>query len=128
LIKHPTLDPDEITKNLVISPTHSWKNGDPRMAPNGARLPGNYPGSCWTLSFDNIENTPISELIKSVVTMIPRNLVFWSSFSKTGGEAELILALVGTKYQGASIDVADLQSLATLGISLGLEIYSEPQN
>ena len=63
-----------------------------------------------------------------IVDKLPIESLFWAELAKAGGRASLILSVVGTKYQGASIDAGTVRKLARMGMRLGLEIYAVPQN
>ena len=122
------MDPVQITKKLGLKPNHCSRQGEPRVMPNGQPLPGTYRDTRWSLSFSNHENMTIADLVTKAVGTLPVGSDFWSDLSRTGGKAELILAVVGTKYQGTSLDADIVRSLAEMGMRLGLEIYAVPQN
>src|SRR5262245_64022542 len=47
-IKHPSIDPDEITEALALTPEHCWACGDPRMSDSGTTLGGTRRNSYWS--------------------------------------------------------------------------------
>ena len=81
-----------------------------------------------SLSFSNDECLSISQLVAQAIESLPADNSFWSELTGAGGRAELIIVIIGTKYQGTSIDADVVRRLAKMGISLGLEIYTVPQN
>ena len=124
LVTHPDIDPAEIIKRLGIEPKQSSRRGDPRTTPAGSALPGTYRDSRWSISFPNLENIAISELVTKVVESLPAETSFWSELARDGGNAELILGVVGTRYQGESLDAAIVRKIADMGMRFGLEIYA----
>lgn len=128
LIVHPDIDPAIITRALGIGPSHCSRRGDARITPKGTPLPGVYADTKWTLSFKNPIGLTIEEVVCEIVDKLPIESTFWAELAKAGGSASLILSIVGTKYQGASIDASTIRKLARMGIKLGLEIYAVPQN
>jgi len=128
LITHPDIDPAAITERLGIQPAHCSKKGEPRKTPRGTPLPGVYPDTRWSISFPNEENLSIGELVAEAIETLPVTSRFWSELAQSGGEAELILEIVGTKYQGSSLDIGAVRQLANMGMRLGIEIYDVPQN
>jgi len=47
-IWHPSINPDDITRELGIQPNRSWKAGRKRTTPKGTPLEGFYQESYWT--------------------------------------------------------------------------------
>ena len=128
LIVHPDIDPKDITSALGVEPAHCSRKGAPRVTPKGTPLQGVYPDTRWTLSFKNPAGQKIEAVVAAIVDRLPIEGSFWPELEKAGGHASLILSVVGTKYQGASIGVDTIRKLARMGIHLGLEIYAVPQN
>ena len=122
------MDPAQITERLGIKPKHSVRQGEPRVMPNGEPLPGTNRDTRWSVSFPNDENLSISDLVMTAVRRLPVQNGFWSDLARTGGTAEFIVAVVGTKYQGSSLEADVVRRLADMGMRLGLEIYAVPQN
>ncbi len=46
-IRHPSVEPAEITRNLGIEPQHTWRAGDPRRDVAGSEINGTYRESYW---------------------------------------------------------------------------------
>jgi hypothetical protein len=46
-IRHPHVEPAEVTRVLGIEPQHTWRAGDPRRDPAGTALEGSYRESYW---------------------------------------------------------------------------------
>ncbi|MBP0582924.1 DUF4279 domain-containing protein [Labrys sp. LIt4] len=49
-IKHPSIDPAEITAAVGLEPKIQSRVGDARKTPKGAPLPGVYPDTSWRYS------------------------------------------------------------------------------
>jgi Domain of unknown function (DUF4279) len=50
-VTHPSLDPAEITSALQLTPSRTWRAGEPRTTPKGTPLQGVYSNTFWTRSF-----------------------------------------------------------------------------
>ncbi len=128
LIKHPTIDPSTITKLIGIDPFSCSKVGDQRRLPNGDLLPGTYKETTWTLDFPNLEHESLGTMATSAINSLPLHSELWAMLRNSGGKVCLILAIVGSKYQGDELGAELVGRLAAMGIALGLEIYAVPQN
>lgn len=128
LIKHPSIDPAMITKFIGIAPSHASRVGEPRQTPKGTSLPGCYRETSWTLRFENVDNKTVTELLETAILTLPTESELWPLLRKDGGKAWLIVAIVGTKYQGDELRAELMGRLAEMGIGLGIEVYAVPQN
>ena len=128
LIRHPNLDPNDITKAFGLEPSHTWKFGERLIAPNGEPTPAIGRETKWTLVFDNAERKPIREFVAEIIATLPAHNERWAVLLEQGAQASLILAIVGTHHQGSEISASAIAKLAELGMSLGFEIFAVPQN
>ena len=46
-IRHPHVEPAEITRNLGIEPQHTWRAGEPRRDSAGGEIGGQYRETYW---------------------------------------------------------------------------------
>jgi hypothetical protein len=53
-VRHPTLDPAEITRELKLEPEHSFKAGDPRTSTSGIAAAAVHAESYWLSHIDPV--------------------------------------------------------------------------
>jgi hypothetical protein len=124
-VRHPSLDPAEITSALCLNPSRSWRAGDARATPNGTPLEGKYRDSYWTT--DLVEGGwPDKELalvLNELLDQLAPNKGFFHRMRTEGGTVEFF---VGWFFEGQSGDVLDcdlLARMADLKIGLSLDVY-----
>lgn len=123
LLVHPSADPSDITRAVGLTPSRSWRCGEPRFTPKGTRLDGVWRDTRWSHGFKLDKKATIKTAIASALDALAPASPFLSSLRETGGTAQLIMSLPGDTYQGASIKADLLKALADLGISLGIEVF-----
>jgi hypothetical protein len=146
-IRHPSMDPADISKELGIEPEHSFRSGQPRHSKSGLATVALHTESYWlapldpeswfgTAPFGPLANMAISQkLIDSVVS---QNLA-WSlslcavRFNKAhaawlqticaeGGEISLLVTLSATTVNAFSLPPQVSRLFGELGITLEFEI------
>jgi hypothetical protein len=149
-IKHPSMDPANISKGLGIEPEHSFRAGQSRRSKTGIAPDAVHTESYWlaplnpaswfgSLPFDALPNVPISQsMIDAAVT---RN-VTWAlglcaaRFSKAhtellhtirsdGGEISLLVTLSSSAISSFSLQPHVSRIFGELGIALEFEITSD---
>jgi hypothetical protein len=127
-VRHPTMDPAEITEALGIEPERSWKAGDARQTPKGTPLAGfnrdtywmaGVAAGCWPVEI----NDAIGDALKKLVPYRS----FLHLIRAEGGVVELF---VGWAFENQSGGVLAHQCLALAGdlqVDLSLDIYSPEQ-
>jgi hypothetical protein len=130
-IRHPDIDPVEITQALGIEPQHTWKAGDPRRGSTGEALEGRYRESYWMgrlmedpqLSTSDL--TSVEAVLLQTLTQLRRSQDFLSRLSKGGGEAELHVSLFTRKNFQLNMSADSLTLLTRLGLGIALEVNSQ---
>ena len=127
-IRHPTVDPDRITKALGIEPQHTWKAGDPRRDPGGEELEGDYRESYW---MGRLMDAPqLSSGRLSVETVLQRTLdqlrrshEFLDELNTNGGVAELQVSLYARENFRLELPADSLALLSRLRVSMVLDVH-----
>jgi hypothetical protein len=93
-IRHPSIDPDEITSKLGLEPQHSWKAGETRRTAQGTPLEGAYRESFWTGEFHELETglkgvVETEAALMAAVVQLRRSQAFLSKLQAEGGTVEL---------------------------------------
>jgi hypothetical protein len=149
-IKHPTMDPANISKELGIEPEHSFRAGQSRRSKTGIAAAAIHTESYWlaplnpsswfgTLPFEPLPNVPISQSM--IDTAITRNLA-WAlglcavrfskahtellhTISSEGGEISLLVTLSASAISSFSLQPHISRIFGELGMTLEFEITSD---
>jgi hypothetical protein len=149
-IKHPSMDPADISKELGIEPEHSFRAGQPRHSKGGLGVAAVHTESYWLAPLDPTSwfgNPPFAEPLKLAITQqhinaaIARNLtgalgLCAARFSKAhaallhtiraeGGEISLLVTISATAVNTFSLLPQISQILGQLGITLEFEIADD---
>ena len=126
--KHPSADPDEITKALGIQPDGIQKVGQPRTTPVGTPLTGLYKRTYWHayLSGNKPQNSEEAEfetcLFQIAEQLEPSKDVI-RAFVESGGEATLSVGLFCPQNSGMEFPWKLITRLASLRVGLLLDYY-----
>lgn len=123
VIKHPSLEPDRITNELRMSPTASWVVGEQRSTPAGRRLSGVNESSFWSLKTEAYGDRFFFEGLGDFLTRLEENSEFVINLAETGGSIAIIIHLSGGFNIGDEMSWGDLDRLARLKVSLGIEVF-----
>jgi hypothetical protein len=149
-IKHPSMDPANISKQLGIEPEHSFRAGQPRRSKSGVAPTVVYTESYWlaplnpaswfgSLPFEPMPNVSLSQSV--IDAGITRNLS-WAlglcavRFSKAhadllrtirseGGEIGLLVTLSPAAVSSFSLQPHLSRTFGELGIALEFEITND---
>jgi hypothetical protein len=149
-IKHPSMDPADISKELSIEPEHSFRAGQPRQSKSGLGGAAVYTESYWLAPLDPTSwfgNPSFAEPLKLAITQEHINAAIASNltgalglcmarFSKAhaallhrirseGGEISLLVTLSSAAANTFSLLPHVSQILGELGITLEFEIAED---
>lgn len=121
-LRHPTMDPDEISLCLNIEPSITWRSGDQRRTREGEILEGLYDHTYWvgTLTGDRTSQSLIDTL-EHYLRNLETRADFMRRFNETGGSAEFFIGWFGSG--GATFAWNLLERCAYLRIELGMDVY-----
>lgn len=122
-IRHPKLDPEEISAALHRQPAVSWKAGDRCVTPKGTRLSGARTDGLWSLTFGYKREKPISRNLEQILDDLASHKDLFSKLEQMGATTALYLQLPGNTNNGDRISPAVLRKFADLGIGLELEVF-----
>lgn len=127
MIKHPTLDPAEISQEPGMVPKHSWVAGAPRKTPAGTPLPGTYPHSYW-VTFEVVRGRRF--FFEGAIAMLERLEAASDSvrgITDSGGTVAINVGLFGGENIGDTIGWSALTRFEALKIQLGVEVFPTMQ-
>ncbi len=125
LIRHPSLDPAEITAKLGLQPHQSSKAGDPIITPKGTRLPGVHGTGSWNHVFRYEGEPHFSEQINAILDQLVRHKTFFHKIDKSGGSTDLYLQLPGDTNIGDDLPWTVLRKFVDLRIGFSLETFPD---
>ena len=132
-IRHPDVDPAEITSVLGIVPQHTWRAGEPRRDSIGAEVGGTYRESYWmarlmaepVLASDRVGVE--SELLRTLA-QLRRSCGFLETLKGQGGVTELHVSIFAREEFRVELPPEALQLLGRLGLTIALEVKPHPHS
>src|SRR3954469_14768122 len=88
-IKHPDIDPAEISAALELAPKRATRAGTSRTTPKGTPLVGVYEFSCWTHEFDVARASELGVVLENLVERLQRHRQLFHRLVEEGGAVEL---------------------------------------
>lgn len=122
-IKHPNIDPEDITKELLINPEFSWMAGSRRTTPNGHELSGLNKESYWNYRTNWFYERNFSKNLIEILELIENKNKFIKKILEEDGIIILSINLSGKTNIGDIIIPNILLRLSNLGIRLGIEVF-----
>lgn len=141
-VRHPSIDPGEITRELGLQPAHAWAAGSPRGEPGGAR--GAHAGSYWFAPLGEsvwrrleagaaappegdewpFGSTlpPLETFLRSQLRLLAPHRGFFARLGSDGGSCELAVTLSARERFSVELPPGLLRSLADLGIAITLDV------
>src|SRR5215831_12232361 len=89
-VRHPTMEPEQITEVLAIKPKRCWKAGETRQTPMGTPLAGSNRDTYWTAEVA-AGRWPlnVNEAIYNVLKKLVRHRSFLHQIRAEDGAVEL---------------------------------------
>ena len=132
-VRHPSIDPAEITKALGKEPTRAWQTGRPRTTSKGDLRAETYRETYWTsklregglvLDDRSSEGEDLAQAIEAMLLDLAGHKQFFQELRAGGGQVEFF---VGWFFDGNIGEVFRhdlLGRLADLKIDLSLDVYT----
>lgn len=127
-IRHPGIDPADITRTLCIEPQHTWKSGDVRRGPAGESLDGTYRESYWMARLMeepqlSSERASVENVLLQTVAQLRRSEDFLVGLSESGGVAELHVSLFARQDFRLDLPPEPLLLLGRMGLGIALDVH-----
>ena len=131
-IRHPDVEPADITSALGIEPEHSWRAGEPRRNASGQALEGAYRESYWMgrlmaeprLASDDVSVE--SEVLRTLA-QLRKSFTFLSSLKLEGAVTELLVSIFARGDFRLEFLPESLALLGRLGFTVSFDIQPHPQ-
>jgi hypothetical protein len=130
-IRHPSVEPTDITRTLGIEPQHTWRAGDARRGPDGQPLEGLYRESYWIgrlmeepqLSVDHVS---VESVVLRTLAQLRKSFQFLAGLNADGGVVELHVSIFARNDFRLEFLPESLALLGRLGLSLSFEVQPHP--
>ena len=128
-IRHPSIDPEELTRQLGFAPQHSWKAGDPRRSASGEIARGVYRETYWVGLLPIMPLPPVNDQqpqtsIFFALLKMKRAGAFWKRVADEGGTIECLIEIHSGESFALDLSQALLSLLVHLRIALSVEAHS----
>lgn len=138
-IRHPSIDPKDVTRRLGIEPQHAWRAGEPRQVDGddagsalhretywvGLLPPPRLGPSPWSQGVEDkllqAAALPQGSLYFTLLKM-KRSAHFWREFADQGGTVECLLQVHKADRFQLDLSQALLLALVDLRITLSIEV------
>jgi hypothetical protein len=126
-IRHPRIDPAEITRTLGLEPQYCWRVGDERREPEGDAIGGTYRETLWMcalMSEPELSGDQVgveSELLRALGAL-RRSFDFLRSLRDDGGVAEIHVSIFAREEFRLDCLGETLAVLGRMGFTFALEI------
>ena len=124
-LRHPSLDPAEITSALQRDPFRSWPAGEPRTTPRGTPLEGRNRDSYWTANAieGGWPDKGLAVAIRELLDQLVPHKDFLDRIRSEGGNVALFVGWFLEGQCGDELDCDLLARMADLKINLSLNLY-----
>lgn len=123
VIRHPSIDPDEISRTLARAPYQSWQAGQPRRTPTGRPMPSIGRESYWVWSTTIAGQRNFFAALMDELGRLSAHGAFLRAIAESGGQIALEISLPGAENIGATLPHDAIRRLATLPVELGVEVF-----
>lgn len=125
LIRHPSIDPDVITKELGLEPYSYSKAGEDRTGPTGLPLEGKWENSSWNYVYRFFETRKFLEKMAEIVDQLYSHRAFFLKLASEGCDISLNLNVPGIVHQGSMLSISAMEKMAEMKIRLGVEVFPD---
>jgi Domain of unknown function (DUF4279) len=125
-LRHPRMDPREISRALGSKPQFQWMAGEKRATPKGQPLDGVNASTYWCSEGIEREGLSLTEALSSHLSTLEDRRAFLREFVSTGGAIEYFVTwLTNGVNTGAIFDWQLLRRLSALQVDLDLDVYGD---
>jgi Domain of unknown function (DUF4279) len=124
-VRHPSMDPAEITYSLRFNPSQFWSAGERRASPSDGPLEGVWPDTYWTARVVEGEwpGKDLEAAIAELADRLETNKGFFERVRSDGGTVELFVGWFFDGQSGGVFDFGLLARMADLKINLSLDLH-----
>ena len=123
LIRHPYIDPDDITRKLKLEPDLLWRVNEARTSPAGRPLAGAHKTSMWSKSLVIEDKRSFFDELNELLERLEMNKEFVKKLTDDKGIVTVIFDLHGRINIGDVVTWRTMGRLAALQVNLGVEVF-----
>jgi hypothetical protein len=128
-VRHPNLDPAELTKALHLEPVHSWRAGEPRRSASGSMLGGEHRESYWSASLPGqvvgAAAFALESFLGQQLVQLNRHRELLGRLQDEGGQISLLIEISRVENAALTLSTNVSRKLADLNIELEFQFLSE---
>jgi hypothetical protein len=130
-VRHPDIDPAQITRELGLQPGHVWRKGEERLDQAGAIMGGSHRASYWFCEIAprpkfSGERIGIESELARVLHMLRRSIAFMQDLHYGGGATELFVTIYARGDFRIELLPEESALLGRLGVAMTIEIKPYP--
>jgi len=122
-VKHPSVDPDQLSTKLGLLAHRKWRAGDQRKTPKGELLGGIYKESYLSCRITHEKSDDLAKVIRETTLRLSTHKELLRELSMTGGKLEYFIGWYSSGNSGEEFDALLLKEAAELGIGLSFDFY-----
>lgn len=119
------LNPQEVTNLFGCEPTRAGRKGEPVTRSNGQVI-RHRPTGVWILDLTPMPDSTVAEAIIALLGKLPQDPALWRSLIFHFQVDLLCDVTLRGVNQGFVLSSDVVKSVAALGVSLGVDIFHEP--
>ncbi len=124
-IRHPTIDPKEITSHLCWEPSYSYMVGEPRTTPKGNSIDGINKETFWYVELATATFKDIRNAIESTNNRLIGHKKYLEELVISEGKIEYFIGWFIENNASEKFPWKLLQECSELRIDLVLDVYGE---
>ena len=126
-VRHPDIDPAQITRALGLQPGHVWRKGEERRDQAGAALGGSHHASYWFCEISprprfTDERIRVESELDRVLNMLRRSVGFMQELHRGGGATELFVTVFARGDLRLEVSPETAALLGRMGVSVTVEV------
>ena len=128
-VRHPTLDPAELTSTLRVEPEHCWKAGDPRVSQTGQPIGGQHRDSYWSAPLP-VESVGGATLTREValsqqLLSLTQHRDFLKRLQTDGAELSLVVEIPPVEGPVMTLSAIALRRAADLNVEIEFQVVGD---
>ncbi len=130
-VRHPDMDPAQITRALGLQPGHVWRKGEERLDETGAVLGGTHRASYWFCEIAprpkfSGERVGVESELSRVLHQLRKSIAFLQDLHFGGGATELCVTIFAHGDFRIELLPEETALLGRLGVAMTIEIKPYP--
>ncbi len=131
VVRHPDIDPAQITRALALQPDHIWRTGEQRLDEVGTALGGSHRGSYWICEITarprmEGERPGMGGELSRVLDVLRRSMGFMQDLHHGGGATELVVTIFARGDFHVELLPEESSLLGRLGVAMTINIKPYP--